>query len=382
MRINPIIAKQNFVKNNFKGYMVEHAGEHDRVAAYNTGRRVEKGQTLYPVGKIYYADPLETVRDNIRQAADYIVYDDEPSFPDVNQEISKAFFHPEADNIGNNVKDIRRYQAYFYRMEMADRKKVGELENNIWRNQDVENSREKSAYYQARIADAQYNQKSAETFLNILNESSDLRKQNHENYDNIKHLEYLLERLEANAPKAKKEATYRTEIDSILSKKINTLKKEIKSCKELLNNNEKNIAIDKEGVDFSPAYQYYNYSFESNDSKQGYWRSTPSAYNDYEEIKSNFTKDLESNEETASLAQEILDDLTSQLDKYTNSQAKNKVELDFLNEYIRLLPQKLKNLKVNLEQAQSAFAKSKADLIPHFDKLKNYLANNGLRIVK
>ena len=66
MKIIPISSKLNQPKN-FKGTMVKNAGYHDVVAAKETGKRMEKGQAVFPKNKIYYADPLEFIDDKLNQ---------------------------------------------------------------------------------------------------------------------------------------------------------------------------------------------------------------------------------------------------------------------------------------------------------------------------
>ena len=75
MRISPIKSSTNFSKPAFKGYMVEEKGhyygtpETHKWAAEHTGRRMEKTLDSFHkniTGKIYYADPLEKVNDNLR----------------------------------------------------------------------------------------------------------------------------------------------------------------------------------------------------------------------------------------------------------------------------------------------------------------------------
>ena len=94
MRISPIKSSTNFSKPAFKGYTIEGYGyRHGHLhAAENSGRRIEKtlgGFHNDITGKIYYTDPLEKVNDNLREMVDYVVYDDEPKFPDINNEVSK-----------------------------------------------------------------------------------------------------------------------------------------------------------------------------------------------------------------------------------------------------------------------------------------------------
>ena len=167
MRISPIKSSTNFSKPAFKGYIVEDKSPYlfeepvtHRTAATYTGRRIEKtlgGFHNNITGKIYYTDPLEKVNDNLREMVDYVVYDEEPKFPDINHEVSKLYFGTDGDKWGME----RRFKAskdYFYRLEMADSKTVGEYEQKVWNNIDKENSRRNAEYFKAHVNDAKYNQ--------------------------------------------------------------------------------------------------------------------------------------------------------------------------------------------------------------------------------
>ena len=78
---------------------------------------------------------------------DYIFYDDEPRFPAIEGEVSRAYFsnHDDLDNQGVYIykKLIEEYKQYFYRMEMADSKFVGHYSDKLWNKLDVKDSQEK-----------------------------------------------------------------------------------------------------------------------------------------------------------------------------------------------------------------------------------------------
>ena len=65
--------------------------------------------------KIYFTDPKEVVDKKIKLSHDYIVYDKEPSFPD----IQKNFFSPESVNI---EKEFQHVIDYYKRLENSSTK--------------------------------------------------------------------------------------------------------------------------------------------------------------------------------------------------------------------------------------------------------------------
>lgn len=63
----------------------------------------------------YFADPMEPVSDKIRKEADFVVYDNEPSYPDID-EISTNYFGTLRKNFRETFEEVRNY---FYRREMG-----------------------------------------------------------------------------------------------------------------------------------------------------------------------------------------------------------------------------------------------------------------------
>ena len=59
-------------------------------------------------GKIYFADPMEPISDAKKMEVDFVIYDNEPAYPDVNEEISKNYFGTERVNYRKNFEKIRR----------------------------------------------------------------------------------------------------------------------------------------------------------------------------------------------------------------------------------------------------------------------------------
>jgi len=67
-------------------------------------------------GKIYFADPMEPISEEQKKSFDYIVYDNEPLFPDIENDIAKAYFESTIKNIRQQFINI---QEYFQRREQA-----------------------------------------------------------------------------------------------------------------------------------------------------------------------------------------------------------------------------------------------------------------------
>ncbi len=80
-------------------------------------------------GKAYFADPMEKVNDVIKESVDYIVYDNEPSYPDVNSEVSKNYFGTLRKDFKQDFEEIRKY---YYRREMGGFANKTEAQYQQW----------------------------------------------------------------------------------------------------------------------------------------------------------------------------------------------------------------------------------------------------------
>lgn len=74
--------------------------------------------------KVYIADPNEIVAKSIKCSHDYIVYDNEPAFPD----IRKKYYSP---NYGNLDKEFQYICDYFNRMENSSQKPIEDVNAKI-----------------------------------------------------------------------------------------------------------------------------------------------------------------------------------------------------------------------------------------------------------
>ena len=391
MRISPIKSSTNFSKPAFKGYTIEGYGySHGHLhAAENSGRRIEKtlgGFHNNITGKIYYTDPLEKVNDNLREMVDYVVYDDEPKFPDINNEVSKLYFGTDGDQweIKKRFKDSK---DYFYRLEMADSKTVGEYEQKVWNNIDKENSRRNAEYFKAHVNDAKYNQETIANCEAILQESDGLRyKKNRLAYE-IGNIKDSIKHSEADIPRAEMELNHRTEIDKMLAEKVKNLQERKNNYTKILEQLEKNetndaatlnsldklAQINSEGheeINRTKAYTYNNFISEYEASEN------------FKETKSIFEKNMSKEASEKNVIIENIEKLTKSISEFTERTEKNQAYIKKISDYIKALPKLIAERNNDLVKNTQEFEKVKADLIPYFDKLKNYFYSRGLRTIR
>ena len=119
---------------SFKGHYEEYKNPNDVVLSKSWHKNSSIEETYGSFhsnyrGKVYFADPMEPITDSIREAADMIVYDNEPSYPDVNKEVSRNYFGTERKNYRKDFEEIR---DYYYRREMGGFADINEAKYQQW----------------------------------------------------------------------------------------------------------------------------------------------------------------------------------------------------------------------------------------------------------
>lgn len=120
---------------SFKGKYEIYHGQNPIMASYkdyhsdSSVERIIGNNHDYRTGRIYFADPMEPINDQIKRDSDYIVYDNEPAYPDVNNEVSKNYFGTERINYREKFENIR---DYFYRREQAGWADKAEAQYQQW----------------------------------------------------------------------------------------------------------------------------------------------------------------------------------------------------------------------------------------------------------
>ena len=381
----------------FSGYVVEDRAPYGYPrthldAALRTGRRYQKTLESFHddvKNKIYYADPLEKITDALREQVDYIFYDDEPPFPDIEKDVSKVYFsepnYPTGYDISSYQEKVNNYREYFYRMEMADSKFVGDYTQKLWHNIDVNDSKEKIDYYNARIADSKYNQETATGCVSIMEEAkgklsykSQISRQIWSLGDNIKERK-------KDVVKADKELEHRNQFNTLLETKLGNLKKRQKTYDaqlKLLNSAEKItengltsteniINYNRENLPYSGSFFTYTEFLARPEAEIGYRTANEHLKND----KINDKKEL-------NFIQSKIEEIKNSIESYTTQIAENEVYIKKISDYKIELPKIIKSLEDNLKNKQDEYKKVQAELIPYFDKLKNYFFSRGLRQVK
>ena len=149
-----------------------------------------------PTYKAYFADPMEKVSDFIKENVDYVVYDNEPSYPDVNKEVSQNYFGTQRKNYKEDFEEIRQY---YYRREMGGH---------------------------ADKAEAQYQQWQAAECVRLYDKAGDLRYKKETTEDEIKALEREIKyATESDLPRSKGALVTERQLEKTLNNNLDTYNK-------------------------------------------------------------------------------------------------------------------------------------------------------------
>ena len=390
MKVTPISRS-----TSFKGIMTDYqiikgAGDlrnnshwHNNASVENTVGAFHQNYT----GKVYFADPLEPVSDRIKETADYIVHDREPRFPDMDREVSKLYFFPQ--NRSNKEKelasDINKYREYFYRLEMADSKTVGEYERQAWYNNDPAKAREKADYFKAHVNDAKYNQETSAACLGILEESKPMRDKKDAIYSEIEALEELIKKREADLPKSKTELAQRKALEGVIADRLAALDVKERLYSGLEENLKTSSKTNSAGVKITAQALEYNdrhHSYADRGAVFKEFLAKPVSTEAYASVNKALTNAELIEKEEAAKVKSGLKAIRETKEFYTQEAGKNKDYIKKIEQYVKELPGIIDKLERDLALKKHDFEKIKADLIPHFDKLKNYFYSRGLRNIR
>ena len=74
--------------------------------------------------------------------------------------------------------------------------------------------------------------------------------------------------------------------------------------------------------------------------------------------------------------------MTKSIGEFTKRAEENQVYIKKISDYIKALPKIIADKNNDLAKNNQQFEKVKADLIPYFDKLKNYFYSRGLKTIR
>lgn len=361
MRILPI--STNLPEQNFKGKYEYYYGRHTIKdhADWHPASSMEKALDAFhknPTNKVYFASPMEPITDNIREAADYIVYDNEPKYPDI-------------DEVGLN---------YFNRLRVDFNKDFKELK-------DYYDRREFAGF--SNSAEARQNAEKAQKCIDLYNNGGHLRYVKEQAEDKIVNLEKENSDIAAGIEAAQGELSKQQDMQVSIKKHIDNLEQIKKPYSDVIKNakatstNEKAMYEAAKTRLASLAYnsktqEHYAPNAKTNPFVSYSANKTSATYNEISKTEEKSFKITDAKES----AEKEIQKIEETKNNFESVKAGCIKTIRDINANIDALK---KRYAANTKEISEKFAlieDCKAKLIPIFDELKYFYANNKIKGVK
>ncbi len=347
MKISPI--SSTLSKPNFKGQFAYNYNESTlkNNKLWQKNSSVEQTLGAYHVNKTsqaYFADPLEPISDAIKEKADYIVYDNEPAYPEIN-EVSKNYFGTQRKNYRDDFEEVRQY---YYRREMGGF---------------------------ADKADAKYQQWQAAECTRMYDNAGDLRYKKETAEDEVKNLSTKKEKILSGISNTEQELRAQQDLKVNIDKHITDLEKLEKPYKEL-GQLASDGAINEQSMYGAAAVRMHNKQDKT--LEYGKYQNTPETYKNITSEKDQAYRMSESKKALKEEHKKLQDTIA----EFKSIQAGCAKTIKNMKEYIAALKTDVSNIDRKVAEKKSFIEDCKAKLIPLFDELKNFYAKQGIKVIK
>lgn len=370
MNISPI----KFI--NFKGKFVDnYSGENGlkKDGLWQANSSYEKTLDSYhanSTNKIYFANPMEPISDKIKEQADYIVYDNEPNYPDID-DISQNYFGTARKNYKKDFEEVRQY---FYRREMGGFADKTEAQYRQWQ------AAECVRFYD-EAGDLRYKKETAEDDIKALNsQKADVEKDLAITEKELSEQENILKNINTHIENLEKIKKPYEELSSIMLASVEN-EQDMYETSAIKNKSESQDMSEEEREKFENS-AYYNegyseYSYDKSPKASKYENTTLT----YAEINSKENKGFR--------ISQAMDNIKEQQEKlletstyFVGLSAICAATINEMKTHISDLQSKIINIDNAVKNKKSFIEDSKAKLIPLFDELKNFYAKHGLKGLK
>lgn len=352
MRILPV--NNNLVKTSFSGRYVTIRNGSDLgvLPEWHKNSSVETTLGAYhdePKNKVYFASPMEPIGDNIKENVDKVIYDNEPSYPDVNKEVSRNYFGNERKDYKKDFEEVREY---YYRREMGGFANVDEAKYQQWQAAECSRLYDKGGHLRyvkeksedivkAHIEYNEANYKDLQAVNDELKNQENLRAKLEEHIENLNKMQkpYVAVKLAAESGVEKELSLRDSAKTGILG-----IKDKIKS-----NNREKDT-----------------------------WEVVSKVYDEVQE-RQNDEYTLKSASERALEERNIL---KATVAKYTTLKTKCEGAINMLTKKSDSIKKTIEDTNIDIKKHRAIIEDCKAKLIPIFDELKNFYAKQGIKVIK
>lgn len=348
MKISPIGSTVS--KNSFKGQYARNINEESlkQNSLWHKNSSVEKTLDSFHFDKkyvAYFADPLEPISDKVKETVDYVVYDNEPSYPDVNKEVSKNYFGTQRKNYRNDFEEVREY---YYRREMGGH---------------------------ADVAEAKYQQWQAAECTRLYDKAGDLRYQKEMAEDNLKSLEKQKAQVLEDIRVAEEEINAQKNLKVNIEKHISDLEK-LEKPYAILNNLAKNGSENEESM-----YEVANKRIQAKKTaalEYHKYLGTTETYKDIVDVENSVYKISKKK----NIFQKEFEKLQKTIEKFKPIQENCKETIKNMQLYVDKSRNNITDIEKNIAEKKSLVEDCKAKLIPLFDELKNFYAKQGIKVIK
>ncbi len=314
MNISPISFKGRFVYNYNEStlknsqYWHKNSSIEDTIGSYHSNKTQQA----------YFADPMEKVSDKIKEQADFIVYDNEPAYPHLD-EVKENYLGTLRRNFREAFEEVR---LYFYRREMGGH---------------------------ADINEAKGKQSEAANLTYLYDKAGDLRYKKETGEDKVKELEKEKSALTAELKSVKRDLSNKQEARTHVNKQIQNLKNLQTPYEEL-------TAQIKSGI---PNEIDTNFYIQEKSKSSGY--------------------SMESN---ARHMQNQIESLKSTVNKLETLKTEYSSGISALKNRIKSIEERIALTQKNIELKNSFIEEYKTKLAPLFEELKNFYAKQGIKNIK
>ena len=292
----------------------------------------------------YFADPMEPISDAIKERADYIVYDNEPAYPEID-EVSKNYFGTQRVDYNEDYKAIRNY---YYRREMGGF---------------------------ADIADAKYQQWQADACIQMYDKGGHLRWLKETAEDEVKDLSTKKEKILSGISNTEQELRAQQDLKVNIDKHITDLEKLEKPYKEL-GQLASDGAINEQSMYGAATVRMHNKQDKT--LEYGKYQNTPETYKNITSEKDQAYRMSESKKALKEEHKKLQDTIA----EFKSIQAGCAKTIKNMKEYIAALKTDVSSIDRKVAEKKSFIEDCKAKLIPLFDELKNFYAKQGIKVIK
>lgn len=321
----------------------------------------------YPKNKAYFADPMEPITQNLKDRVDFVVYDNEPSYPKI-EDVKKNYLETNRTDYRKQFEEVREY---YYRREMGRFDDVNKSKYQQWQ------AAECTGLYD-KAGDLRYKKETAEDEVNLLKaERAELQKGIESTQKELKTQKLLNNTLESHIKNLKAMSKpYNVindisgkgaDVEHILYTAANTRVKYAKAQEEYIKQLENS--------------DYYNNGKEAYSQDASKYAKYENTTKTYEAVQKNMEDAFNIGKTKNSLKKQA-DLLQKTISNFETTIKENVKTISEMQQYITGLKTKVAETDSKIKEKTSYINECKEKLKPLFEELANFYKKQGIKIIK